>query len=203
MHTHAVAAIHTWSVSAAQTFLATYYTRQYTGSHMQTAHTYTHASWPWLSIVSRSRDTWKDTLERGPFHSNSAQQHLVRTRWLSHTVVKGMRVLNSTAAHSSLPRWVGERRVFHGHSTPPAAHSHTLQSTHSPVVHYGVRDFKFEWTSKWELAMSVKYFWLYSDGSHSKCWNSAAATERPHEKCSTYAKRWGTNLRKKQYKVSY
>ena len=96
-------------VSAAQTFPATYYTSWPT--HADTL-TNTHTIWQWLSVVSRSADTWKDTLERGPFHSNSARQHLARTRWLTPTVVKGMRVLNSTAAHSALPAEWGEEESF-------------------------------------------------------------------------------------------
>lgn len=170
MHTHAVAVTHTWSGFSGTNLPGNaLYKRVHWPTHVDIhMHTHTHASWLWLSVVSCSADTWKDTLERGPFHSNSAQQHLAWTQWLSRTVVKGMRVLNSTAAHSSLPAKWGWRRVFHGHSTPPAAHSRALQSTHSPVVHCGVRDLQFEWTSKWELAMRVKYRWLHSDGSHSE-----------------------------------
>lgn len=59
------------------------------------------------------------------------------------------------------------------------AHAHSRALTH-PSSAVECRDLKFEWTNKWELAMSVKYFWLYSDGSHSKCWNSAATTEWTH-----------------------
>lgn len=166
MHPHAVAVTHTWSGFRSTNLPSNTLYKQ---AHWPTdagTHTHKHTSWPCLSVVSRSADTWKDTLERSPFHSNSAGQHLARTRWLSPTVVKGMRVLNSTAAHSSLPtEWEKKSLSWAQYST-----GCTLQSTHSPVVHYGVRDLKFEWTSKWELLMSVKYFWLYSDGSHSKCW---------------------------------
>lgn len=128
MHAHAVAVTHNWSVfSSANLPSNTLY--------HQTALAHMHTIWPWLSVVSRSADTWKDILERGPFHSNSAQQHLAETRCFTPTVVKGMRVLNSMAAHSSLlPS--GGRRACHGHSTPPAAHSHILQSTHSTADQY-------------------------------------------------------------------
>lgn len=166
MHPHAEAVTHTWSGFRSTNLPSnTLYKQAHWPTHAGT-HTHKHTSWPCLSVVSRSADTWKDTLERSPFHSNSAGQHLARTQWLSPTVVKGMRVLNSTAAHSSLPtEWEKKSLSWAQYST-----GCTLQSTHSPVVHYGVRDLKFEWTSKWELLMSVKYFWLYSDGSHSKCW---------------------------------
>lgn len=178
-------------VSAAQTFPATQYRRENTGPHMQNTHTHTHTSWPWLSIVSRSGDTWKDTLERGPFHSNSAQQHLVQTRWLSHTVVKGMRVLNSTAAHSSLPNEWGEEESFMD-TALHWLHTHTRSKalTHpSTTMECEISNLSERASGNW---MSVKYFWLYSDGSHSKCWKSAATTKWAHEKRSIYTQEKAT-----------
>lgn len=173
-------------VSAVLTFPATHYTSwpTHTGTHTLTltlslTNSLTH--WPWLSVVSRSADTWKDALERGPFHSNSAQQHLAQTQCFTTTVVKGMRVLNSMAAHSSLPTEWGKK------SLSWTQHSNVWTLTHTPKQSLTrrplwVRDLKFEWKNKWELEMSVKYFWLCSNSSHSKCWSSAAATERTHEK---------------------
>lgn len=177
MHTHAVAVTHIWSgFSCTNLPSNTLYKLAHTRRH-----THTRTSWPWLSVVSRSADTWKDTLERGPFHSNSAQQHLARTRCFTPTVVKGMRVLNSMAAHSSLPTEWGKK------SLSWTQHSIGWTLTHTPKQSLTrrplrVRDLKFEWKNKWELAMSVKYFWLCSDGSHSKRWSSAATTEWTHEK---------------------
>ena len=133
MHTHAVAVTHTWSGFSCTNLPGNRLYKQgtlaHTCRHMRArthTHTHTHTSWPWLSVVSRSADTWKDTLERGPFHSNSARQHLARTQRFTPTVVKGMRVLNSTAAHSSPPAEWGKK------SLSWTQHSTGCTLTHTP-----------------------------------------------------------------------
>lgn len=177
MHTHAVAVTHTWSGFSCTNLPSNILYKQGTLAHTCRLK---HTSWPWLSIVSRSADTWKDTLERGPFHSNSSQQHLARTLSFTPTVVKGMRVLNTMVAHTSLPTEWGKKSLSWTQHCTGCTLTHTPK--HSLTRHpLWVRDLKFEWKNKWELAMSVKYFWLCSDGSHSKRWSSAATTEWTHE----------------------
>lgn len=127
-------------------------THKNTGRH-------TNTSRLWLSVVSRSADTWKDTLERGPFHGNSAQRHLARTRCFTSTVVKGTRVLISMAAHSPLPNeWRKKSLSWTQHSTGCTLTHTPKQSLTRRLPR--VRDLKFEWKNKRELAMSVKYLWV-------------------------------------------
>lgn len=181
-------------VSDAQTFPATHYTREHIGPHM---HIRAHPGWPWLSIVSRSGDTWKDTLERGPFHSNSAQQHLERTRWLSHTVVKGMRVLNSTAAHSSLLDEWGREESFMD-TALHRLHTHTLSKalTHPPsTMESEISNLSERASGNWRRVWNISDYIQMVHTQH--------ATARAHGKGSTYPRTRVRNLMEKESKVCY